>query len=82
VYADGKFERPSATDGQTHVDRGSDGHETSRQEHDHHTDATLYAAAARWTDAAASTSTDHQQHDSTGDEQGGASTTDGQTNVD
>ena len=39
-------------------------------------------AAERWTDAAASTSTDNQAHDSTVGNQGGASTTDGQTNVD
>jgi hypothetical protein len=39
-------------------------------------------AAARWTDTVASTSIEHQPHDSTLDEQGGASTTDGQTNVD
>jgi hypothetical protein len=40
------------------------------------------AAAARWTGTAASISTDHQPHDSTVDEQGGASTTDRQKNVD
>jgi hypothetical protein len=44
--------------------------------------ATSDMAAERWTDTAASTSTDHQPHDSTVDEQGGASTTDGQPNVD
>ena len=44
--------------------------------------ATSDLAAARWTDAAASTSTDQQPHGSTVDEQGDASTTDGQTNVD
>ena len=78
----GTLERPSTTDGQTDVDCGTDKQETSRQEQFHHADATLGAAAARWTDTAASTFTEHQPHDNTADEQGGASTTNGQTNVD
>ena len=82
VQADVTLERPPTTDGQTDVDRDSDEDETSRQRQDHHTDTTLDMAAARWTDTATSTSTDHQPHDSTVGEQGGASTTDGETNVD
>ena len=39
------------------------------------------AAAARWTDTAASKFTDHQPHDSTMGEQGGASTPDVHTSV-
>ena len=70
------------TDGQTDVDRGSDEHETSRQEQHHHTDPTPEVAAACWTDTVASTSTYHQPHDSTVDVQGDASTTDGQTDDD
>ena len=53
-----------------------------RHEQHHHTDATPDTVAARWTDTAASMSTDHQLHDSTVGEQGDASTADGQTNVD
>ena len=82
VQAEVTLERPSTIDGQTDVDRGSDEQGTSRQEQYHHTDVTPDAAAARWTDTAASTSTDRQLHDCTVGEQGGASTTDGQTNVD
>ena len=70
------------TDGQTDVDRGSDEHETSRHEQYHHTDVTPDAAAVRWTDIVASTSTDHHPHDSTVVERGDAATTDRQTNVD
>ena len=70
------------TDGRTAVDRRTDEHETSRQQQYHHTTPTPDATAARWTDAAASTSTDLQSHDSTVGDQGDASTTDGQTNVD
>ena len=81
IHVDVTLERQSTTDGQTDVDRDSDEHETSRQEQFHHADATLGAAAVRWTDTAASTFTDHKPHDSTVDEQGGASTTEGQTNV-
>ena len=81
VQVDGTLERPSTTDGQTDVDGDSDEQETSIQEQLHHTDTTPDMAAARWTDTAAFTSTDHQLHDSTMDEQEGASTTDGQTNV-
>ena len=43
---------------------------------------TTDVAAERWTDTAASTSTDLQSHDSTVGNHGDASTTDGQTNVD
>ena len=82
MQVDGTLERPSTTDGQSDVDRGSDEQETSRQRQYHDTDSTLDAVAARWTDTPASTSTDHQPRDSTVGEQGGASTTDGQTNVD
>jgi hypothetical protein len=82
VEADGTLERPSTTDGQTDFDRGSDEQETSRPEQYHHMDSTPDVAAERWTDTAVSTSTDHEPHDSTVGEQGGASTTDGQTNVD
>ena len=82
MWVDGKFERPSTIDGQTDVDRGSEENESSRQEQHHHTDSTSGTTVERWTDAAASTFTDHQPRDSTVDEQGGASTTDGQTNVD
>jgi hypothetical protein len=82
VQADVTLERPSTTDGQTDVDRGSDEHETSRQEQYHHTNPTPDVAAVRWTATAASTSTDHQLHDDPVGEQGDASTTDGQTNVD
>ena len=39
-------------------------------------------AAVRWTATAASMSTDHQPHDRTVGDQGGASSTDGQTSVD
>ena len=82
MVADGTVERPSTTDGQTDVDRSSDEQHTSRQEQHHHTDRTPDMAAARWIDKAASTSTDHQPHDSTVDGQGDASATDGQTNAD
>ena len=82
VRVDGALERPSTTDGQTSVDRSGDEQETSRQEQLHHTDLTPDMAAARWADTAASTSTDHQSHDSTVGEQGGASTVDAQTSVD
>jgi hypothetical protein len=82
VVADGTVARPSTTNGQTDVDRGSDEHETSRQEQHHHTDPTPDVAAACWTDPAASTSTDHRPYDSTVGEQGGASSTDGEANVD
>ena len=82
VRADVTLERPSTTDGQTDVDRGSDEQETSRREQCHNTDPALDMAAARWTDTVASTSTDHQPHDSRVDEQGDATMTDGQTNVD
>jgi hypothetical protein len=44
--------------------------------------AILDAAAGPLTDTAACTSMDHQPHDDTVDEQGSASTTDGQTIVD
>ena len=67
------------TDGQKDVDCGSDEQETSRREQHNHTDATPDAAAARWTVTAASTSTEHQPHDSTVGDQGAASATDGQT---
>jgi hypothetical protein len=70
------------TDGQTDVDSGSVECGTSRQEQDHDADSTPDMAAERWTETTASTSTDHQPHDSTVDVQGDASTTDGQTNVD
>ena len=76
------LERSSTTDGQTNVDRGSDEHETSRQEQHHRTDSTPGTTVERWTDAAASTSTDLQSRGSTVDEYGGASTTHGLTNVD
>ena len=82
VQTDVTLERPSTTDGQRDDDRDSDEHETSRQEQCHHTDSTPDAAAASWPDTAASTFTDHQPHDSTVGDQGNASTTDGQTNVD
>ena len=82
MLADVTLERPSTTDGQTDVDRGCDGIETSRQEQQHHTEPTPNAAAERLTDTAASMSTYHQLHDSTVGEQGDASTTDGQTDVD
>ena len=82
MHVDVTLDRPPTTDGQADVDRCSDEHETSRQEQYHHTDPTSVAAAARWTDTAASSSTDHQLHDSTVGEQGDASTTDGQTDVD
>jgi hypothetical protein len=82
VQADVTLEHPSTTDGQKDVDSCSDEHEASRQEQNHHTDPTPDVVAARWTDAAASTSTDLQSHDSTVGDQGDASTTDGQTNVD
>jgi hypothetical protein len=82
VQAGVTLERPSTIAGQTDVDRGSDGHGTSRQEQYHHMDATPDTAAARWTDRTASTSTDLQLHDSTVDEEGGESATDGKTNVD
>jgi hypothetical protein len=82
VQADVTFERPSTTDAQKDVDRGSDEQATSRQEQHHHTDTTLDVGAVCWTDTAASTSTDLELHDSTVGNQGGASSTDGQTNVD
>ena len=82
MHVDGTVERQSTSEGQTHVDRGSDEHEASRQDQYHHTDSTPDVTAARWTDTAASTSTDRQTHDSTVDEQGGASMTDGQTDDD
>ena len=82
VQADVTLERPPTTDGQTDVDHCSDVQETSRQEQYHHTDSTPDVTAARWTDTAASTSTDHEPHDSTVAEQKGASTTYGQANVD
>jgi hypothetical protein len=82
VQADVVLERPSTTDGQTDADRGSEKHETTRQKEHHHTDRTTDTAAVHWTDTAASTSTDHQPHANTVVEQGGASTTDGRTNVD
>ena len=69
------------TNGRTDVDRGSGEQETSRREQYHYTDPTPVAAAARWTDTAASTSTEGQPHDSTVGEQGDASTADGQTDV-
>ena len=81
MQVDVTLERPSTTDGQTDVDRGSGEQETSRQEQHHHTDPTTDTVAACWADTVASTSTDHQAHDSTVDEQGDTSTTDGQTNV-
>jgi hypothetical protein len=68
VQVDVTLGRPSTTDGQKDVDRCSDEQATSRQERHHHTEATLDAAAERWTDTTASTSTDHQPHDSTADE--------------
>ena len=82
MQADGTLERPSTTDGRAGVDRGSDEHEKSRREQHHDADATPDMAAVRWTDTAAFTSTDHKPHDSTVGDQGDASTTDGQTNVD
>jgi hypothetical protein len=82
VQVECTLERPSTTDGQADVDRGSDVQETSRQEQYHHTHVTPDMAAVRWTDTGASTSTDHQAHDSTVGNQRGASSTDGQTNVD
>ena len=81
MLADVTLERPSTTDGQTDVDRGSDEQGTTALYQYNHTDPTPDAAAARWTDTAESTSTDLQSHDSTKDEQGGACTTDGQTNI-
>ena len=47
MQVDATVERPSTTDGQTDVDRGSDGIETPRHEQYHHTDVTPDAAAAR-----------------------------------
>ena len=82
MLVDGTLERPSTTDGQTDVDRGSDERDASRQKQHHHTYPSPDTAAARWTDTAESTPMAHQPHDSTVDEQGGASTTDEQTNVD
>jgi hypothetical protein len=82
VQTDDTLERPSTSDGQTDVDRGSDEQETSRQEQHHDADPTSTVAGASWIDTAASTSIEHQPHDSTLDEQGDAPTTDGQTNVD
>ena len=82
MEADGTLERRSKTDGQTGVDRSSDEHKTSRQRQYHHTDWTPDVAAVRWTATAASKSTYLQPHDSPGDVQGDASSTDGQTNVD
>ena len=82
MQVDGTLERPSTIDGQTHVERGTDEHETSRQEQYRHTDTTPDVAAARWTDTTVSTFTDHQSHDSSVGEQGGASAAGGQTNVD
>ena len=81
VQADVTLERPSTTDGHTDVGRGNDEQETWRQEHYHHTDPTPDAVAARWTETAACTCTDHQPRDITVGEEGDASTTDGQTNV-
>jgi hypothetical protein len=82
LHVDVTLDRPPTTYGQTDAGRGSDEHETSRQQQNHHTDATPDAAVARWTDTAATTSADHQPHDSTAGDQGAASTTEGQTNVD
>ena len=82
VQIDGMLERQSTTDGQTHVGHGSDEHETSREEQHRPASPTSDMAAARWSDTAASTLTEHQPHYSTVDEQGDASTADGQTNVD
>jgi hypothetical protein len=82
VQADVTLEPPSTTDGQTDVDRGSDEQAMSRLEQHHDTDSTSDMAAERWIDTAESTSTDLELHDSTVGEQGGASATDGQTNVD
>ena len=82
MLADVTLERPSTTDGQTDVDCGSDEQEESRQGQFHHSDPKPDEAAARWTNTAASTSTEHQPHDRTVCEQRGASTTGGQTNVD
>ena len=82
VQVDNTLERPSTTNGQTDVDHSSDEHETQRQEQLRHPDPTSDATAARWIDKAASTSMEHQPHDSTLDEQGGTSTTDGEKNVD
>ena len=82
MHVDGTVERQPTSEGQTHVDRGTDEHETSRQEQYHDTDPTSDAAAARRTEAAATTSTDLQSHDSTVGDQGDATTTDRQTNVD
>jgi hypothetical protein len=75
------LERPSTTDGQTDVDRGSDERDTSRQKQHHHTYPSPDTAPARWTDTVVSTSSDLELHDSTVGEHGGASTTDGQTVV-
>ena len=82
VQADVTLEHPSTTDGQKDVDSCSDEHEASRQEQYHHTELTPDVAAVRWTDTAASMSTDHQLHDSAVGDQGDASSTDGETNVD
>ena len=82
MLVDVTLDRPSTTYGQRDVDRGSDEQETSRQEKYHHTDSTPDATVVGWTNAAPSTSTDHQSYDSTVGEPRGASTTDGQTNVD
>ena len=82
IHVDVTLERQSTTDGQTDVDRDSDEHETSRQEQHHRTESTLDMTAVRWTNTSAPTSTDHQPHDSTAGDQGAASATDGQTNVD
>ena len=83
MQGDGTLQRPSTTDGQTDVDRGSDEHKTSRQGQHHDTDPTPGVVAARWTNTAASFSTYHQPRDSTVREQGdAAATTHRQTNVD
>ena len=82
VQVHGTLERPSTSDGQTDADYSSDELDTARQEQYHHSDPTPDVAAARWTDTAASPSTDHQPHDSTAGDQGAASATEGQTNVD
>ena len=82
MQVDATLERPSMTVGQTDVDRCSEEQETSRLEQHHDTDPTPDAAAVRWTDTAASMSTNHQPHHGAAVEQEGTSTTDGQTVVD
>ena len=57
------------------------GRTTAPRQHQDNDCTQSATAVARWTDVAASTTTFHQPHYSTVGVQGGASTTDGQTNV-